>query len=230
MFGWGEAGKRHPLNSVHQPGERPSREQAARRNAPHGCSARPAQVVEIEGYSVTLLRKPIRNAYLRIKGPDGHLEISAPLKMPSAEIAALVSRRRAWIEMWRARYNSNLLEGKSIDTRHWSDARKKAAREVLDERLARLLPHWTLIIGKRPTAIRYRLMSSRWGSCTVNTGIIRLNLVLGELDEDLTELIIVHEMTHLWVSGHGKEFRERMQAYLPDWQERRHRLDEHQLF
>ena len=31
MFGWGEAGKRHPLNSVHQPGERPSREQTARR-------------------------------------------------------------------------------------------------------------------------------------------------------------------------------------------------------
>jgi predicted metal-dependent hydrolase len=36
---------------------------------------------------------------------------------------------------------------------------------------------------------------------------------------------LVHEITHLWVNGHGVEFQRRMDEYLPDWRERRHALN-----
>ena len=68
-------------------------------------------------------------------------------------------------------------------------------------------------------------MTTRWGSCTPRTGRIRLNLQLGLLPPQYLEYVLVHEMTHLWASGHGAEFKRRMTQYLPDWRRLRRELN-----
>ena len=44
------------------------------------------------------------------------------------------------------------------------------------------------------------------------------------LPEALGEFVIVHELVHLLVPNHGRVFKSFMSAYLPDWEERQHRL------
>ena len=91
--------------------------------------------------------------------------------------------------------------------------------------LPQLLAKWGPVIGRPPTHITLRVMTSRWGSCTPRTGRIRLNLQLGLMEPQFLEYVLVHEMTHLWESGHGAGFQRRMTAYLPGWKTLRRDLN-----
>lgn len=108
----------------------------------------------------------------------------------------------------------------------WNDDMKSEAERRIRARLPELLRHWTTIIGRGPTHVTLRLMTSRWGSCTPATGRIRLNLQLGLMKPELLEYVLVHEMTHLWENGHGARFQRRMDAFLPNWRTLRHTLNQ----
>lgn len=107
----------------------------------------------------------------------------------------------------------------------WTDERKRAATASINAQLPALLAKWGPIIGRTPSHITLRLMTSRWGSCTPATGRIRLNLQLGLMEPRFLEYVLVHEMTHLWERGHGVGFQRRMTAYLPQWKALRRELN-----
>ena len=46
------------------------------------------------------------------------------------------------------------------------------------------------------------------------------------MDPRFLEYVFVHEMTHLWVNGHGKPFQQRMDRYLPQWKRVRRELNQ----
>lgn len=54
-------------------------------------------IVDIDGLTVTLLRKRVKNLNLRIK-PTGKVQISAPIKMPLDKVFLFVQQKRSWIE------------------------------------------------------------------------------------------------------------------------------------
>lgn len=107
----------------------------------------------------------------------------------------------------------------------WTDERRRHAAAAIEAALPALLDKWTPVVGKAPTHVTLRLMTSRWGSCTPKTGRIRLNLQLGLMEPKFLEYVLVHELTHLWEHGHGPRFRARMDAYLPGWRELRRELN-----
>ncbi|MBW3094836.1 M48 family metallopeptidase [Bifidobacterium sp. 64T4] len=109
----------------------------------------------------------------------------------------------------------------------WNDDLRRKAAASINAALPALLARWEPIVGKSPTHITLRTMTSRWGSCTPRTGRIRLNLQLGLMDPKFLEYVLVHELTHLWEHGHGEGFRRRMDAYLPDWRRLRRELNRH---
>jgi predicted metal-dependent hydrolase len=41
----------------------------------------------------------------------------------------------------------------------------------------------------------------------------------------LAEYVVLHELAHLLVFNHGKEFKALMTAHMPDWRERERALD-----
>ena len=55
--------------------------------------------------------------------------------------------------------------------------------------------------------------NSRWGSCTPSTGQIRLSHRLQQMPGWVIDYVIVHELTHLLVPGHGPRFRELSERY-----------------
>ncbi len=66
----------------------------------------------------------------------------------------------------------------------------------------------------RPTEIRWASdMSARWGSCTPQTGVIRLSDRLAALPDWVVDYVIVHELAHLRVAAHDERFWALVQRY-----------------
>lgn len=178
-------------------------------------------MMEVDGLEVAVTRKSIKNLYLRVRPATGAIEVSAPLRMDDARIAAFVRQRREWIERQRRR----VAEQTESSGFTWTDELRQRARGNIEAALPELLRQWEPVIGRTPTHITLRTMSSRWGSCTPKTGRIRLNLQLGLMEPRFLEYVLVHEMTHLWEHGHGSGFQRRMDGYLPGWRALRRELN-----
>lgn len=181
--------------------------------------------MNVDGLEVQVVRKPIKHMYLRVKPPNGTVVISAPALVRDADIAAFVRSKRTWIAERQSSITAHHANGLVRGTTTWTDDLRRQAARNINAALPSLLARWEPVIGKSPTHITLRVMSSRWGSCTPRTGRIRLNLQLGLMDERLLEYVLVHELTHLWEHGHGAEFQRRMNAYLPNWRQLRRELN-----
>lgn len=78
-----------------------------------------------------------------------------------------------------------------------------------DEELARradlLADRW--LDGVRATSVRWSgRMQRRWGSCTPSQGTIRISRRLAAFPAYVLDAILVHELAHLQVPGHGPDF------------------------
>ena len=82
---------------------------------------------------------------------------------------------------------------------------------------------WATRIGVKIPQIHIRQMRAKWASIST-TGRLTLNRDLLHLPPDLAEYVIVHELVHLLAPNHGKVFKSFLLAYLPDWEDRAHRL------
>lgn len=69
--------------------------------------------------------------------------------------------------------------------------------------------------------VRFRRMTSRWGSCHKQKATVTFNLALIDLPLAFAEYVVVHELTHLIHPDHSKRFYDRLAMVLPDWKERR---------
>ena len=182
---------------------------------------------EVGGETVLVIRKRIASVYLWVKPPDGHLEVTAPLALSDDRIRAFIDGKRRWIATTRERLarSRDVYAQLGADGQLSPDRSEAEAKRILQERLPTLLDRWVPVVGRRPERISLRKMKTRWGSCTPATASIRLNTDLAWLDPDLLEYVLVHELTHLYEHGHGPGFRARMDRYMPDWTERRRRLN-----
>ncbi|GHH50231.1 metal-dependent hydrolase [Streptomyces umbrinus] len=83
----------------------------------------------------------------------------------------------------------------------------------LSERAARLSDLY--FDGRaRPTSVRWVTnQNTRWGSCTPAEGSIRLSHRLQGMPEYVVDYVLVHELAHLLVPGHGPDFWRLLEAY-----------------
>ncbi len=97
-------------------------------------------------------------------------------------------------------------------------AEVRAWRAAVETAAPVLVAKWERIMGVHAGKLAYRNMRSRWGSCQPATGRICLNVRLALYPPECLEYVVVHELAHLIVAGHGSEFRRVMDSFLPDWQ------------
>ncbi|PCJ20023.1 MAG: hypothetical protein COB02_05335 [Candidatus Cloacimonadota bacterium] len=71
---------------------------------------------------------------------------------------------------------------------------------------------------------RYRLMKRKWGTCRQD-GLVTLNIELIKEDIKSIEYVIIHEMCHLIVPNHSKNFYDLMDLILPNHKETESILD-----
>jgi predicted metal-dependent hydrolase len=97
------------------------------------------------------------------------------------------------------------------------EARRQRGPRRSDEALltrARQLSSTVLDGEAQPTSVRWVTnMASRWGSCTPSDGTIRVSGRLRDMPGWVLDYVLVHELAHLLVPGHGSDFWELVGRY-----------------
>lgn len=94
---------------------------------------------------------------------------------------------------------------------------------VFTERVDAWYPRFERYSIRHPQ-ITIRQMRSRWGSCT-ESGKMTLNIKLIQVPRQFIDYVIVHELCHLIEHNHSAEFYTLMTRILPDWEDRREKLN-----
>jgi len=134
-----------------------------------------------EPFGVTVIRSARRKRTVGAQLSAGVLTVTVPSWMSSAET-----------EMWVAKMSASF-------------TRKMSAERIdLHARATTLARRYEL---PRPRDIRWADdMTSRWGSCTTTTGHIRISTRLAAFPDWVIDYVIIHELAHLEVGGHGTDF------------------------
>lgn len=139
------------------------------------------QVDEPDPFTVEVLRSARRKRTVGAQLRGGVLTITVPSWMTRAEEAG-------WVEKMVASFRR----------------RASADRIDLPQRAATLARRYEL---PRPREIRWADdMTTRWGSCTWSTGTIRISNRMAKFPDWVIDSVIVHELCHLEVRGHGADF------------------------
>jgi len=99
----------------------------------------------------------------------------------------------------------------AAETEAWAEKmaagfRRKLVADRIDltERATTLARRYDL---PRPRDIRWADdMTTRWGSCTIGAGTIRISTRVARFPDWVIDGVIVHELCHLEEPGHGPEF------------------------
>lgn len=106
-----------------------------------------------------------------------------------------------WVATMLARLDSSALDNSTQGGR-----RRPTSDAALARRAAELTARY--LDGRaQPVSVRWvASMRTRWASCTPADGTIRLSERLRELPSWVQDYVLVHELAHLLVPGHGAEF------------------------
>lgn len=149
-----------------------------------------------QGEPVLVRRSARRTRTVSISRDDGKLVISIP---------AAFSRRQE--DTWVRRMIDQLA----------AKERRSTPRTVGDEELMRMATRLSdrYLDGRAvPASVRWSSRQQRrWGSCTPTTREIRLSDRLRTMPGWVLESVLVHELSHLLVEGHGPRFQALVQRY-----------------
>lgn len=145
-----------------------------------------------------------------------------PLLVESAAVAGATARLDDGV--LRVRLPPGLGEKEAVDSTE--EAMFRWYRAQAAEHLAAVVDRWWPSLGRgEKCQILIRNQKRRWGSCS-SGGTIRFNWRLMMLAPDLVDLVVVHELAHLTVMNHSREFWSLVAKHIPDLKERRKRLRE----
>jgi hypothetical protein len=131
--------------------------------------------------NVEVIRSPRRRKTVQARRVNGIVRVTIPATMTRAE-------EERWVAEMVRRLERPAGTG-GID---------------LEERAAALAGRYDL---PRPSSIRWvDNQELRWGSCTPVDGSIRISSKLMREPGWVLDYVIVHELAHLVVSGHGEKF------------------------
>lgn len=100
---------------------------------------------------------------------------------------------------------------------------RKLARTVFQESIERQFG-WFAERGHAMPVLRVKRMRTRWGSLS-QRGYINLSLMLMRYPLEVIDYVVMHELCHLEYMHHGPQFHALMDQRMPDWRERKKRLD-----
>ena len=154
---------------------------------------------------------------------SGEIHVTASPLVSKARIREFIDSHSEWI--------GKALE-KNADARTREEAffsrlplqtkeERAEAKSRMDAIIQPLVQKYAPMMGVNPSTISYRASRTRWGSCNPSTRRINFSYYLLLLPDICIEHVVVHELAHLLVSGHGPAFYKVMDRYFPRWKEAR---------
>ena len=99
-------------------------------------------------------------------------------------------------------------------------------RGLLKDKIAVYLPKWQKITGLYCDSWQTKYMTTRWGTCNTEVKKLWFNLQLAKKPLECLEYVILHELAHLKVKNHSKEFVAILDLYMPNWREIKRKLND----
>ncbi|MGO3313205.1 MAG: SprT-like domain-containing protein [Brachybacterium tyrofermentans] len=148
------------------------------------------------GERVMVRRSARRHRTVSISRRDGDLVIAIPATFSARQ-------ERDWVTKMVDQLVRK--EARTTRTRRGDEALARMAREVSEAYLG----------GRaHPSSVTWSTRQNhRWGSCTPADGTIRLSHQLQDMPDYVVRSVMMHELVHLLVPGHGKEFQQLMALY-----------------
>ncbi|MDY3127479.1 MAG: YgjP-like metallopeptidase domain-containing protein [Corynebacterium sp.] len=139
-----------------------------------------------EDYPVRVIRSAKRKKSIAARFVSGTLEVRIPAWMSATEEAAAVAEMTERVAKKKGRAHS-------------SD-------EELANRAAELNKKFLAGQGTIGSIRWVSNQNTRWGSTTPSTGDIRISSRLKDVPGYVLDAVIIHEVTHTFVPGHGPDF------------------------
>lgn len=144
-------------------------------------SHRPRSLHPMSSLPVEIVRSRRRKRTLQASVVAGTIRVQVPAGMPAEQ-------ERRMVEQLVAKLQRKL----------------EAGRIDLAGRAAELARRYDL---PQPSEVSWSdRQNLRWGSCTTTRGSIRISTRLRRVPDFVLDYVLVHELAHLRVAGHGKEF------------------------
>jgi len=138
----------------------------------------------------------------RVKYPRLELKIGSPvLILPqnyTGNPILIINKHKKWL-------NQKLEFIKDIRNKYGNQRIYHRGEDKLIELIKKFIDRYSNVLHKKPKKIKFMYMKSRWGSCGEN-GRITFNLALKHLPNFLIRYVVFHEMVHMLVPNHKKEF------------------------
>jgi predicted metal-dependent hydrolase len=83
---------------------------------------------------------------------------------------------------------------------------------------------WARKLDVNIRSLTVRPMTTKWASCTTE-GRLTFNSQLLDVNRDLADYVIVHELLHFSVPNHGKLWKSLMRAHLGDYEALKKQLE-----
>ncbi|MFJ9320617.1 M48 metallopeptidase family protein [Streptomyces globisporus] len=169
-------------------GETPARSAGSHQRSAAAHPARASATSAVEVRRSTRRRKSV-SAYRE----GDRTIVLIPARMSQAE-------ERRWV-------------GVMLDKLAAQESKRHLGDTELTERAVRLSAQY--FDGRaRPASVRWVTnQNTRWGSCTPAEGSIRLSHRLQGMPEYVVDYVLLHELAHLLVPGHGPDFWRLLEAY-----------------
>lgn len=173
-----------------------------------------------------LVRRSARARHSRITiQDDATVVVVLPMRAPARVADDLVARHRVWIERHVARITArrralalrpslahgrvltvngqaHIVRAATVSERAALERRlRRAARAALEERVAARAPE----MGVEVKRLTVRDQRTRWGSAS-RSGTLSFSWRLVLAPPEVLDYVVVHELAHLRVAGHGKRF------------------------
>ena len=177
----------------------------------------------------------VKRINVRVR-PDGSIRVSAPRAIARRRIDAFLISCGDKIASAVSRVRQRRTDQAPTMTKAELSAQRERLLSIIKEChrdvvLPRFeaLPYaltdqqWQFI--KTPAAIRIRDMKTRWGSCNFGKGTLNFNLRLIDQPVSCIEYVVMHEFAHFVHPNHSPDYHALMTALLPDWKQRKARLN-----
>ena len=162
--------------------------------------------------------KNVKNINLRIK-PCGTVTVSANRRVKEKVIEEFLISKADFILNTLEKFNN------AISKEQKQYIGEDEIRDVITNLCEIAYPYF----GKKSVAfpqIKFRKMTSRWGSCHTKKGILTFNLNLMYAQKECIEYVVYHEFTHFLVPNHSAKFYDELSKVCPDWKQQRQKLKE----
>ncbi len=138
------------------------------------------------------------------------LTVRAPYSLSKTEIEKIINARKGWIDkqMKQVKKEKELIP--------FTDEELELLKILANEYIPQRVSYYAHLMGVKYEKISIRTQKSKWGSCT-SKGNLSFNCLLMMMPVEVIDSIVVHELCHLKVMNHSKDFYKEVYTVYPEY-------------